>query len=115
MLILYIQAISTLGCFILGFLVSIPVGLNRSRHHNHCLLYAHLETDGTEITTHGSPGDNFLPGSRLTCDFCIFSGAVSLIIALALLLATIYAILQNGFQSLNLARYIGDNEKKKNK
>ena len=115
MLILYIQAISTLGCFVLGFLVSIPVGLNRSRHHDHCLLYAHLETDGTEVTTQGSSGKNLLPGSRLTCDFCIFSGTISLIVALILLLATIYAILQNGFQNLYLARYIGDKEKKENK
>lgn len=113
MQILYFQAVSSCVCFVLGFLVSIPVGLNRSRHKDHCLLYANLETDGTEITTQGSLGDNLLPGSRLTCDFCIFSGTISLIIALVLLLATLYAILQNGFQTFNMARYIGDTEKRK--
>jgi hypothetical protein len=115
MLVLYVQAVTTFVCFVIGFLVAIPIGFNRSRHYDHCLLYAHLKTDGGIVKTHGSKGGNLLPGSRLTCDFCLFSGTVSLIIALVLLLATIYAILQNGFKNFNFARYIGDSKKRKNK
>jgi len=112
MFLLYVQAVSTFACFIIGFLISIPIGLNRSKHDGQCLLYANLEI-------HGPPEDgliskNLLPGSRLTCDFCIFSGTVSLIIGLVLLIATIYTILQNGFKRFNLTRYIGDREKRKN-
>lgn len=116
MLVLYLQAVSTFVCFVIGFLIAIPIGLIRSRHHDHCLLYAYLETEGGMVKTHGSKGGNLLPGSQLTCDFCIFSGTVSLLIALVLFLATIYAILQNGFKNFNFARYVhGDYKKKKNK
>ena len=105
MLMLYLQAILLFCSFIIGFLISIPIGLNKSDYDGSCLLYAQIDKHGNKIS-HGPRQHfdfkNFKPGSTATCNFCIFTGAISLLLAVVLLCGTIFFIARNCSLKVNV-------------
>lgn len=55
--------------FVLGFLVSVPTGLNRSSFDGNCILYASWETSS-----------RYDSSKQMNCDFPIYYGVVGMII-----------------------------------
>lgn len=81
---LYLQSIFLIFSIVAGFLIAIPIGISKSNYNGSCLLYASFTEDPIQRLLQ--------PGSALTCNFCIFSGAISLSTALVLLLGTLCLI-----------------------
>lgn len=104
MLMLYLQAILLVCSFIIGFLISIPIGINKSDYDGTCLLYAQIDKHGQKIKHRPFHFDlqNFKPVSAATCNFCIFTGAISLILAAILFCGTLFFIIRNNHLKVNV-------------
>lgn len=94
MILLFVQAVLLVANFVVGFLVSIPIGINKSKYNGNCLLYSYV-SQGKEVSKLSM--DLVDSGSNLTCNFCIFTGSVSLLLAAVLFIGTLFLLIKSNY------------------
>ena len=73
-----VQLVFLLSGFVLGFLICVPIGINKQKF-NSCILYAELTYDSS---------DKLLKfkelGQLSSCNYCIYVGVAGIVLALVL-------------------------------
>lgn len=91
-MLLYLQAIFLTAAFLIGFFIAIPLGLHQSNFDGSCLLFGRIadtSNDGSDTSW------KFVPGAKSSCDFCVFSGSLSLVVGFCFLFGTAVSIFKS--------------------